>query len=211
MKNTSGKFITIEGCEGVGKSTQTRFLREYCEKFSIDAVFTREPGGTPISEQIRAVILDAAHQSMDSLTELLLYAAARRQHTAEIIAPALAAGKIVFCDRYSDSTLAYQGYARGIDKQIINVLNRFAMGETEIDYTIFMDVHPKNGFLRKGGANASDRLENEGLAFHEKVYGGFKEIEKSAPHRFLSFKATGTKFETHALIIAALKERGVLT
>jgi len=209
MTNKRGKFITIEGCEGVGKSTQTRFLKEYCQKNNIPAIFTREPGGTPIAEKIRQVILDPDSHNMDGLTELFLYAAARRQHTAELIAPALELGKIVFCDRYTDSTLAYQGYARGIDKNVIKFLNAWAMGDVKIDYTIFMDVNPESGFLRKGGRDLSDRLEREDLKFHEKVYEGFKAIEKDNPARFLSFRANGTKFETHELMVKTLKEKGV--
>lgn len=209
MQKNKGKFITVEGCEGVGKSTQIRLLREYCLENRIDAVFTREPGGTPIAEKIRSVILDPGCFGMDAVTELLLYAAARRQHTAELIIPALKLGKTVFCDRYTDSTLAYQGYARGVDKQMIKKLNEWAMCGAAVDYTVFMDVNPREGFLRKGGADLKDRLESEDISFHEKVYFGFKEIEREEPGRFLSFKADGTKFQTHGLIVAALKEKGV--
>ncbi len=210
MNDLRGKFITIEGWEGGGKSTQTRLLKEYCEKNGIDAVFTREPGGTPVAEKIRAVILDPGCAAMDGLAELFLYAASRRQHTAELIAPALNAGKTVFCDRYADSTLAYQGYARGLDKTVIQLMNRWAMGDVKIDRTVFIDVLPAAGFLRKGGADQTDRLENEGLEFHERVYQGFKEIEKAEPGRFISVTASGTKYETHAEIVARLKEAEVL-
>ncbi len=204
-----GKFITVEGCEGVGKSTQIRFLKEYCEKYGVGAVFTREPGGTDIAEKIRAVILDADNKNMDALTELFLYAAARRQHTQELIIPALEAGKTVFCDRYNDSTLSYQGYARGLDKNMISVLNGWASGGAKIDLTVFIDVNPTEGFRRKGGADESDRLERESMEFHERVYRGFKEIAEKDKDRVVCIKADGTKFETHAKIVGVLKEKGV--
>ena len=114
----SGKFVTIEGCEGVGKSTLTAGLKRYFEQNGIDAVFTREPGGTPVAEKIRGLILDANNDETTPITELLLYAAARAQHTEEMIIPAVNAGKIVVCDRYSDSTLAYQHYARGLSESV---------------------------------------------------------------------------------------------
>ena len=209
MKKTYGKFITIEGCEGVGKSTQMRFLKEYCEHHNIGAVFTREPGGTPTAEKIRSVILDPGNENMDNLTELMLYAASRRQHTAELILPALKNGKTVFCDRYTDSTLAYQGYGRGIDKKRIMQLNAWAAGEAAIDYTVFIDLPPSLGFKRKGGADKSDRLEREDLAFHEKVYSGFKQIEKANRKRFLSVNPDGDKYDTHHKIVALLKQKGI--
>lgn len=205
-----GKFITIEGCEGVGKSTQLRFLREYCEQNGIDAVFTREPGGTAIAEKIRAIILDAENMGMDYLTELLLYTAARRQHTAERIEKALQNGQTVFCDRYCDSTAAYQGYARGLDLKLIEKLNKIAMGDTKIDLTIFIDVNPTEGFRRKGGASRSDRLELEEADFHQRVYKGFQQIAQKESERVVCIQANGTKFETHEKIVVLLKARGVL-
>lgn len=205
-----GKFVTIEGCEGVGKSTQLRLLKEYCERENVNAMFTREPGGCDISEKIRGVILDAQNAEMTDLTELFLYCAARSQHTESVIKPALERGVTVFCDRYCDSTAAYQGYARGVDLNIVNALNSAAMSGVSIDCTIFMDVPPDRGFMRKGGANPSDRLELETLEFHKKVYGGFKSIIESDPDRFLCFTASGTKYETHELIVEALIKRGIL-
>ena len=204
-----GKFITVEGCEGVGKSTQVRFLREYCEAQGIDALFTREPGGTSVSEKIRALILDPENADMTDTTELLLYCAARAQHTERVIKPALEAGKLVFCDRYSDSTTAYQGYARGLGLDTVSMLCKASQAGVEVDYTIFMDVNPENGFARKGG-KGSDRLESQTLAFHRAVYEGFKALAAENPDRYLCFAATGTKYETHAEIVEALKQRGIL-
>ncbi len=204
-----GKFVTIEGCEGVGKSTQLRLLKEYCETHGINAMFTREPGGCVISEKIRGVILDPQNADMSDMTELLLYCAARSQHTETVIKPALENGVTVFCDRYSDSTAAYQGYARGIDAITVEALNRAAMCGVKIDCTVFIDVPPDKGFERKGGAKQTDRLECETLEFHRKVYEGFKAIIEKEPERFLRFKADGTKYETHAQIVEALSSRGV--
>ena len=137
----NGKFVTIEGCDGVGKSTQVRLLKERFEREGIDAVFTREPGGTPIAEKIRGIILGAGNSEMDGLTELFLYEASRRQHTLEIIEPALQSGRLVVCDRYIDSTLAYQGYGRGLDTDRIRKLNEWAMGDAKIDLTLFLNVY----------------------------------------------------------------------
>jgi dTMP kinase len=209
MQKHSGKFITIEGCEGVGKSTQAKMLADYCLQRGIDAVFTREPGGTLTAEKIRDVILDPLNTSLDPYAELLLYSAARRQHTEELIKPALTSGKIVFCDRYTDSTMAYQGYARGLDKTVIALLNRIAASGVDIDLTIFLDVAPDAGFSRKGGADKSDRIEGESIEFHRRVYDGYKAIALGDPDRFVSFTAQGTKFETSAMIIDALKKRGI--
>lgn len=204
----SGKFITIEGCEGVGKSTLLKGLKEYFVENGIDAVFTREPGGTPVAEKIREVILDADNAEMTDTAELLLYAAARAQHTEEKIIPALNDGKIVICDRYSDSTLAYQGYARGIDKQLIRSLNAIAECGVRIDATVFLDLDPEKGFARKGGADKSDRLEKETLMFHKRVYAGFKDI--AAQKRVLAIDAGKSASEVLSSVIDGLKERGII-
>lgn len=204
-----GKFITVEGCEGVGKSTQVRLLKEYCQSHGVEALFTREPGGTPISEKIRALILDPENAEMTDTTELLLYCAARAQHTEQVIKPALEAGLNVFCDRYSDSTTAYQGFARGLDLDTVSMLCNASQAGVAVDLTIFMDVNPDDGFARKGG-KGSDRLEKETLAFHRKVYEGFKALEAQNPDRYLCFKARGTKYDTHAEIVQALIARGIL-
>ncbi len=204
-----GKFVTIEGCEGVGKSTQLRLLKEYCERQGINALFTREPGGCGVSEKIRSVILDPENSEMTAVTELLLYCAARSQHTQTVIKPAIESGKVVICDRYCDSTAAYQGYARGIDLNVVDSLNKAAMCGVKIDCTVFMDVPPDKGFARKGGAEEGDRLERENMDFHRKVYEGFKEIERRESERFASFTAQGTKFETHELIVKELIARGI--
>lgn len=205
-----GKFVTFEGSEGVGKSTQLRLVKEELAREGIEAVFTREPGGTAIAEKIRAIILDPENVGMDAVAELLLYAAARRQHTAELIEPALAAGKTVFCDRYIDSTFAYQGFARGLDLEVVHALEKIAMGDVKIDLTVFLDVDPDEGFSRKGGADPTDRLERENAAFFRKVYAGFKQVAAENPHRVAVVPAPGDKFETHAAVMRILRERGIL-
>lgn len=201
-----GKFVTVEGCDGVGKSTQVRFLRERFEREGIEAVFTREPGGTVIAEKIRRIILENEQELMDPMTELLLYEASRRQHTATVIRTAIDEGKLVICDRYCDSTLAYQGYGRELPIDTIKSLNRIAMGDTEIDLTLFLDVAPSDGFSRKGGKSKGDRLESEDGAFYERVYSGFSAIADSEK-RFVRVDASGDKFSTHEKLYRCLKER----
>ena len=204
-----GKFVTFEGCEGVGKSTQLRLVKEDLARAGVDAVFTREPGGTAIAEKIRSLILDPDNVGMDAVTELLLYAAVRRQHTMELIEPALAAGKTVFCDRYIDSTFAYQGFARGLDLDVVHALETIAMGDVQIDLTIFLDVDPSVGFARKGGADPNDRLERENAAFFQKVYEGFRRAADEN-ERIVAVSAPGTKYDTHETIMRLLRERGIV-
>ena len=205
-----GKLITIEGCEGVGKSTQLAMLKQYFLDNGIDAVFTREPGGTDISEQIRKIILDKNNVEMDDVTELLLYMAARRQHTFQLIKACVEQGKIVVCDRYADSTMAYQGYARGIDKQMIKDLSKYAQGDVAIDVTLFLDLDPVRAFERKGGRDASDRMENEKLSFHQRVYEGFKAIAEEEPNRVAVIDASKPANDVFSEIIAQLKAREII-
>ena len=206
----TGKFVTFEGCEGVGKSTQVKKLKEYLASRGINAVFTREPGGTPISEQIRTIILDPEIKSMDDVTELMLYAAARRQHTQEFIKPRLENGETVICDRYIDSTTAYQGYARGLGSETVENLNALAVGDVNIDLTIFLDLPPERAFDRKGGRDEGDRLENEKMEFHKRVYDGFCKIAEKYPGRVVRVDASGSKQQTHEKIIKTLIERGII-
>ncbi len=206
----TGKFVTFEGCEGVGKSTQVKKLKEYLASRGINAVFTREPGGTPISEQIRTIILDPENKSMDDVTELMLYAAARRQHTQEFIKPRLENGETVICDRYIDSTTAYQGYARGLGSETVENLNALAVGDVNIDLTIFLDLPPERAFDRKGGRDEGDRLENEKMEFHKRVYDGFCKIAEKYPGRVVRVDASGSKQQTHEKIIKTLIERGII-
>ncbi len=202
-------FITIEGCDGVGKTYQTRQLKEYCEQMGYNVVFTREPGGSDIAEQIRRIILDANNSGMDDLCEAFLYASARIQHLHDIVKPALEQGKVVFCDRFVHSSYVYQGIARGLGLDQIVALNRLAVGEYMPDFTIFLDLSPEQAFSRKGGADKTDRMEAVDFSFHSKVYQGYKSLIAAEPSKFEVIDASGTKEQTQALIRAALVKRGV--
>lgn len=193
----------------MGKSTQLKLLREYFDLIGVDAVFTREPGGTEIAEKIREVILDANNKEMKATTELLLYAAARRQHTEELIIPAVKSGKVVVCDRYADSTTAYQGYARDLDKATVRTLNEIAMAGVKIDVTLFLDLPPEKGFARKGGADSKDRLESEQLSFHDKVYEGYCAIADAEKDRVKRIDASKTAEEVFEAIKEVLKNIGI--
>jgi dTMP kinase len=170
-----GLFITFEGPDGSGKSTQVRLLGEYLEERGFAVVYTREPGGTRIGEKIRDIILDPASAEMDSLTESLLYAASRAQHVAQVIRPALEAGRVVLCDRYVDSSIAYQGYGRGVGDTVARV-NEFAVNGVTPDLTILLDIAPEDCFERIGGRMAEgggDRIESESLDYHRAVYAAY--------------------------------------
>ena len=205
-----GKFITIEGCEGVGKSTQLALLKEYFETNGIQAIFTREPGGTDIAEKIRGIILDADNKALTPVAELLLYASARRQHTEEKILKALSEGKVVVCDRYADSTVAYQGYARNLDKQLIDTLNTIAMANVKIDLTLFLDLPPEKGFARKGGADKNDRLENEKLDFHKRVYEGYLAVAENNKDRVVRIDSSKDVNGVFEQIVDAMKKAGIV-
>ncbi len=205
-----GKFITFEGCEGVGKSRQISLLEDYLKNNGIKYYFTREPGGTYISEQIRSIILDGKNTEMTDECEALLYAAARVQLLKQEIEPRLNNGELVFCDRYVDSSLAYQGKARGLGYEFVKGINSYAFKNAMPDLTVFLNLSPKDAFLRKGGVDGTDRLELSGAAFHDKVYEGYLELAKIYRDRFAVIDASGTKEQTHAKIIAALKARGII-
>ena len=205
-----GKFITFEGCEGVGKSRQIKMLEEYLKTNGISYLLTREPGGTPVSEQIRSVILDGRNVAMADECEALLYAAARVQLLKETIKPKLDQGALVFCDRYIDSSLAYQGYARGLGVEFVEKINDYAIKNFMPDYTIFLNLPPEQAFKRKGGVDKKDRLELSGMKFHEDVYKGYLQLAKRYPERFIVIDASGEKEQTHDKIIRALKEKGVI-
>lgn len=185
-------FITIEGPEGSGKTTATNRVVEELIKRGYDVVRTREPGGTPIAEQIRNVILDKQNTAMDPRTEALLYAAARRQHLVEKIWPATKEGKLVICDRYIDSSLAYQGGARGLGIQKIIDINMFATDNTWPDLTILFDIEPEIGLARiaKNADREVNRLDLEKIEFHKKVRETFLLLAKKQPERFIVIDAS---------------------
>lgn len=184
-----GIFITFEGPDGSGKTTQIRLLKQYCESLGYDVILTREPGGTPISEAIRALLLDPDHKEMDGVTEALLYAASRAQHVAEKIRPALEAGCIVLCDRFMDSSIAYQGYARGLGDDV-RVINEFAVQGTQPDITFLMDLPAAAGKARVAAARNLDRLEQEDLSFHNAVYEGYMRLKEIYSNRIVSIDAS---------------------
>lgn len=208
--NTRGKFITFEGCDGCGKSTQLRMLSEYLEKQGIAHVFTREPGGGKISEEIRQILLDGKNAEMTDECEALLYAAARVQHLADRVEPALKEGKLVVCDRYVDSSLAYQGYARGLGVDFVTKINAYALENYLPDVTVFIDLSPMDAFERKHGADENDRLEQAGMSFHKKVYEGYKNLAKENPNRFAVLDGRKTPDEVFADVLKLLKKRNCL-
>lgn len=205
-----GKFITFEGCDGCGKSTQLKMLSEYLTKNNVEHVFTREPGGGKISEAIREILLNGKNAEMTDECEALLYAAARMQHLADRVEPALAQGKLVVCDRYVDSSLAYQAYARGLGTDFIGRINAKALEKYPPDVTVFIDLTPEDAFKRKHGADENDRLEQAGMAFHKRVYDGYKALEKAYPQRIVAVDGKQTPQEIFAQVLRILKERNCL-
>jgi dTMP kinase len=205
-----GKFITFEGCDGCGKSTQLTLLSNYLTEQNIPHIFTREPGGGKISEAIREILLNGKNTEMTDECEALLYAAARVQHLADRVEPALQEGKLVICDRYVDSSLAYQAYARGLGEDFIKKINAFALQNYLPDVTIFIDLTPEAAFLRKRGADENDRLEQAGMAFHKKVYAGYDTLAKNEPNRIARVDGNQTPNGIFENVLAILKEKGCL-
>jgi len=199
-------FITFEGIEGCGKSTQSRLLKEFLEESGVPVMHTREPGGPKISEEIRKILLSNDNAEMVPETELLLYMASRSQHTAEWIIPALDEGKLVISDRYYDSTLAYQGAARKLDRSIIDVITKFATYNLVPDLTILIDLPAEKG-LSRIHVDVADRLESESMDFHRKVREGFLDLANEEKERYLIVDGTGSIDEIHSQIISAVKTR----
>lgn len=186
-----GIFITAEGGEGAGKTTVLSKLKEELEERKLKVMLTREPGGIEIAEKIRSVILDKKHIAMDGRTEALLYAAARRQHLVEKILPALAEGYVVLCDRFLDSSIAYQGYARGIGIEEILSINQFAIEGHLPDLTLYFDIDPKKGLARIAANKDREvnRLDKEKITFHQQVRLGYLEARKRYPERIVLINA----------------------
>lgn len=182
-----GLFITFEGPDGSGKTTQIKLLKQHLERAGYQAVLTREPGGTIIGERIRAIILDKEHPDMDPITEALLYAASRAQHVAQLIRPNLLAGRTVICDRFVDSSIVYQGIGRRLGENV-KIINDIAINGTTPDITFFMKVDPG---LAKSRINPDhqDRLELEKLEYHYRVYEGYLQLERQEPQRIVGIDA----------------------
>ena len=189
---TKGLFITLEGPEGAGKTTIIDMLLTYYQEQEKQIIKTREPGGIPISEKIRSIILDPKHTEMDARTEALLYAAARRQHLVEKVIPALNNGSIILCDRFIDSSLAYQGYARGIDMDEIWEINQFAIGNVMPELTIYFDLDPRVGLARINNTTDREinRLDLEKIEFHELVQEGYYKVIEKFPDRLRKVDAS---------------------
>ena len=202
-------FITFEGPDGAGKSTIIKLVYEKLLQDGFNIVLTREPGGTPIAEKIRDIILDNSNQALDARTEALLYAASRRQHLVEKIWPALKEGKIVLCDRFLDSSLAYQGGGRNLGVENILNINLFATENTYPDLTLFFDVSPEVGLARvsKDKKRVADRLDNENENFHDKVYQTFKEIIEQNKNRIVVIDASKSIDEVVETTYKIIKER----
>ena len=201
-----GVFISFEGIEGTGKSTQAKLLAEYLREKGYSVIQTMEPGGTKISLKIRELLLSLDSRGMDCVTELLLYNAARVQHMKEVIEPALERGDIVITDRFSDSTVAYQGYARGIDLQLIDSLDMIATRRLRPDITILLDIDVRTGLARNTALNKSDRLELEDISFHEKVRKGFIQIATGEPGRIKVVDCSESLEGVHQRVVKILSE-----
>lgn len=190
MDESRGRFITIEGVEGVGKSTHIEALCDHLEKQGVDYMATREPGGTALAEAIRHLLLEKHDEAMDAVAELLLIFAARAQHLATLIRPALAAGTWVICDRFTDATYAYQGGGRQLDRDKIAILENMVQNELRPDLTILLDLDPEIGLARAGQCGDPDRFESEQIEFFERVRQAYLELAAGDPGRYLIIDAS---------------------
>jgi dTMP kinase len=200
-----GLFITLEGSEGAGKSTNLSFMYAYLQQAGHDVVQTREPGGTPLSEHVRGLLLDHEYDGMAADTELLLVFAARAEHLAAKIIPALQAGKTVLCDRFTDATYAYQGYGRGVDLDRIARLEDWVQGPLRPDLTLFLDLPVEQGMQRAGERSAPDRFEKEQLDFFIKVRNGYLDRANSDPERYRVIDASVSLEQVQSQIANILK------
>ena len=184
-----GKFITIEGTEGVGKSTNLAFVRDWLTARSIDVVVTREPGGTPLAEQLRELLLATRDEPVAHNAELLMIFAARAQHLEQVIKPALARGSWVLCDRFTDATYAYQGGGRGLDKAVVGELEQLVQGALRPDLTLVLDIEPELGLQRAAARAELDRFEREDMAFFNRVRQAYRERAEANPARYAQVDA----------------------
>lgn len=202
-----GLFITMEGPDGAGKTTQIDLLRDYLSGKGYDIIVCREPGGTPISEAVRQVILNKDFTEMGNMTELLLYAAARAQLMEEVIRPALLEGKIVICDRFVESSAVYQGIGRNMGIDLVYQVNQFAIGDTVPDLTIMIDLNAEIGISRKKKQTELDRMEREALDFHERVVDGYRQLSQLFPERIYKVDGSRTIEEIHQKIVAQVNKK----
>lgn len=202
-----GLFISMEGPDGAGKSTQIELLRRYLADKGYEIVITREPGGTVISEAIRQLILNKEYVEMCSNTELLLYAAARAQLVNEVIRPSLEGGKAVICDRFVESSVVYQGIARGMGIETVYAVNEYALEGLRPQLTFFLDLDAEEGLRRKKKQAELDRMEAAGLGFHQKVTEGYRMLAEREKERIMRISATLPQEDIHAKIVLAIEER----
>ncbi|WP_270254674.1 dTMP kinase [Collinsella intestinalis] len=207
--SSRGLFITVEGIDGCGKSTQARLIAAALEAAGHDVLRLREPGGVKISEQIRAILLDPANGEMGDVCELLLYEAARAQLVHQVIRPALAAGKTVVCDRFYDSTTAYQAFADGLDRNMVSQANELAVDGCRPDLTLVFDLPVEDALRRRSGREAEDRLELKGLEFQERVAAGFRAVAADEPDRVKLIDAGGPIAEVFSGVAAELRSAGL--
>lgn len=207
--SSRGLFITVEGIDGCGKSTQARLIAAALEAAGHDVLRLREPGGVKISEQIREILLDPANAEMGDVCELLLYEAARAQLVHQVIRPALAAGKTVVCDRFYDSTTAYQAFADGLDRNMVSQANELAVDGCRPDLTLVFDLPVEDALRRRSGREAEDRLELKGLEFQERVAAGFRAVAADEPDRVKLIDAGESIAEVFSGVAAELRLAGL--
>ena len=206
MNKKLGKFITIEGAEGVGKTTNMAFIKKWLDEKKIKHILTREPGGTPIAESIRDLLLVPRNEIVDESTELLLMFAARAQHLAEVIIPSLNRGEWVLCDRFTDATYAYQGGGRGISSEKISTLEHLVQGDLRPDLTLLLDIPVTQGLERALGRSKPDRFEQEKIEFFERVRGSYLSRASDFPQQYRVIDASNTLSEVQLELGVALEE-----
>ncbi len=206
MTTNRGKFITVEGIEGAGKSSNLEFIKYVLETAGKEVLYTREPGGTPLGEEIRGLLLGHKHTGMADDTELLLMFAARAEHLEQKIKPALDAGIWVLCDRFTDASYAYQGGGRGIDKSRIRALEQWSQGDLRPDLTILLDLAPEIGLERAGNRSEPDRFEKEQIQFFEKVRQAYLQIAWDEAHRMKVVDASNPLYEVQARIAEVMQD-----
>ena len=206
-------FVTFEGPEGCGKSTQMRLLSAYLQEQGFDVLHTREPGSTPIGERVRAILLDPMHTEMQPTTEFLLFSAARAQHVEQVIRPHLAKGGVVLCDRFSDSSLAYQGYGYQLELEVLRAITNFATGGLEPDLTLYLDVPVDVGLGRKAGGrgDAWNRMEQKAVVYHERVRSGYLAMAAQEPDRWVIVDASQDIHTVQATVRQAFLTRQLLS
>jgi dTMP kinase len=207
VAGTRGRFISIEGGEGAGKSTQVGLLVAALDRAGIPVRATREPGGSPGGEAIRRLLLEDESQHWDALGEALLFVAARRDHLARVIAPALGQGTWVVSDRFADSTMAYQGYGKGVAFEDLATLHRLAVGDFAPDLTVILDLPVETGLARAAARSAADRFERLDHDFHEKLRQGFRQIAAENPARCILIDASGDPQTVHRAVVQAVEQR----